>query len=471
MKIALIDPNQNLWVSGKFCRNSQLEPLSLEYIASVMAEAGYTVKLFHQDDDDNEELIKKVLGFEPEVIGFSTFTYNFNVACEIAGRIKKKMPSATIVFGGHHITGCPEGIINQPIDFGVYGEGEYSFLQLVKAIEFNKNPSKIKGIIINNNGSIHKTPPRERIIELDKLPFPLRSKKVLAKCKKNSAVFPPPSQQVSVAQIITSRGCKNNCRYCSSSKMWSSKVIYRNPESVVDEIEYLHREFGTNLIHLSDLSVNQNRDHLLKFCRCLIKRNLNVYWTSSGNIDLVDEEVIKTMFKASCTRIGFGIENLLPKTIEKIKPKQNINIAELQNTLEMVRKNGILIKGFFMIGYPWETMEDLEKMSVDICKLPLDEIRITIFTPFPGTKLYDEFLKQDLIKSTDFSDYSVEKPILNYKWFSDTELLEMRAKIFKRFYLGAEYNNRRKKQSKKFPEYSLSYDELFNYLEEKGAFA
>jgi len=336
MKIALIDPNQNFWETGRYCRHSQLEPIGLEYIGAIVVDDGYPVKIFHQINENNEKLISDVINYKPDIIGFSTYTYTFNIICYFADILKRKLPETVIVAGGHHITASPEDIIDTEIDIGVYGEGDETFLELVHTLENNLSLKQIPGIVFKNRGRIFKTESRSRIRNLDKLPTPLRNWKILNYSKVKSAVYPPASQQRSVAQVITSRGCINNCSYCCSPQMWKKKLILRSPENIADEFEFLHKEFGTNLIHVSDLSVNLNRDHLFKMCHSIEKRDLDVYWTACGNIDNIDEEMIIALAKAKCKRIAFGIESLSKKTINKIKPKQNNNLNKMIKILEIV---------------------------------------------------------------------------------------------------------------------------------------
>lgn len=465
MKIALVDVTQNHWQTGYYCRHSQLEPIGLEYIGAIIVDAGYDVRIFHQINANNENFLVDIIEFNPDIIGFSTYTYTFKIICNIASTLKRNLPKTVIVVGGHHITAVPEDISNDSIDYGVLGEGDITFLELVQAIENDSPLNQVSGIIYKQNVKIVQTQPRGRIKNLDKLPIPLRNIEILSNSKVRSVIYPPPSKQKSVAQVITSRGCLNNCSYCCSPIMWRRKLVIRTPENIADEFEYLHKEYGTNLIHVSDLSVNLNRDHIIKMCNAIAKRNLEVYWTACGNIDNMDEEIIDSLAKAKCKRMAFGIENLSENTICKIKPNQNNDFSNMTRTLEKLRNNGIFTRGFFIIGFPWETPEDLDNLSENMNLLALDDIRISFITPFPGTRIYGNYNGKGLIQNFDYNDYTSEIPLIENKQIPNSKYLELRETIFRSFYLSKSYSHRMLKQIQKFPEYKMVYEELFDYLQ------
>lgn len=152
-------------------------PTGLLYIASTVRKAGHQVSIIDVDVEglNMNELIEKVKLFNPDVIGITTTTPTYINAKNIIKEIKKTL-SPIIVMGGIHITIMMDKILKEvpELDFGIYGEGELSFLQLIDCLKNNSNPEQVKGLIFRQNGKIKINPPREFIQDLDSLPFPAR---------------------------------------------------------------------------------------------------------------------------------------------------------------------------------------------------------------------------------------------------------------------------------------------------------
>src|SRR3989344_2295999 len=175
--ITLVEANGGLWKPGVFTRHSSFESLALEYIGAVLKQEGYNVKILQQKNKPINGFLQNILTTKPDLVGFSTMTYNFPLSKSLANIIKENN-NIPIVFGGVHISSHPESIDDKAIDYGVVGEGEYTFRDLVKALDNGQDPRKIKGIVYWDDG-VKFTGLRERIEDLDELPFPLREKESL----------------------------------------------------------------------------------------------------------------------------------------------------------------------------------------------------------------------------------------------------------------------------------------------------
>lgn len=465
-RIALIELNGGLWKPGTFLRHSSVEPLAIEYIGAIAKAEGYEVKIIQQQHKSDEEVLQEIMDFSPQLAGFSVMTYNYPASLSLAKKIKQYNSEILTIFGGYHPSFFPNIVKEDAIDFVIIGEGEETFREFLQVLNINANIEKVKGLAFYN-GKVHINEPRERIKDLDSLPNPLRDTNILKECRISGLNYPPLSKQNCVAQILYSRGCPHNCTFCCSPFLYGRKVYFRSPEKVVDEMQEIKEKYRTNYFYFADLSFNINKKKVIALCQEIKKRKLDTSWFCMCRVDNIDEELLKIMKEAGCSRIGFGIDALYEKTMEKVKPKQKVTMEKTYKALELANTLGIILRTFIIIGYPWETKEDLENAKDILKTLPIDELRIGLLTPLPGSAIYKEFKKEGLILTDDFSKYTTEEYIIKNPDFSPEAMAEFREKIFREFYRSKEYEKRKNEKIKKYPRLKQSYDEFFEFLHEK----
>jgi radical SAM superfamily enzyme YgiQ (UPF0313 family) len=467
-KIALIELNEGLWKPGTFLRHSSVEPLAIEYVGAVANAEGFEVKIIQQQYRSNQEVLQEIVDFSSQLVGFSVMTYNYPASLALSKEIKHHNPGILTIFGGYHPSFCPEVVKDDAIDFVIIGEGEETFRELLKTFNSPEEGfKKIKGLAFYNS-KLHINEHRERIKDLDSLPNPIRDINILKECKISGLNYPPLSKQRCVAQVLYSRGCPHNCIFCCSPFLYGSKVYFRNPEKVVDEMQEIKEKFGTNYFYFADLSFNLNKKKVIALCQEIKKRKLNTKWFCMCRVDNIDEELLKNMKEAGCSRIGFGIDALDEKTLNKVKPGQKITMEKTQKALKLTNDMGIIVRTFIIIGYPWETRQDHEKAKEILKTLAIDEIRIGLLTPLPGSKIYEEFKKQNLILTEDLFRYTTDEYIIKHPEFTPEEMSESRDRIFREFYQSKEYEKRRKEKIGRFSHLKQSYDEFYEFLHEKG---
>lgn len=466
-EIVLIEPTLNKFSAlGTFCRHSSLDPIACEYLAAAIKKDGYQVKITKHSEFSKKTFSKEGYEYNLDVVGFSVMTYNFMVAKNLAKEIKLHNPKVFTIFGGYYASARPTIVKDENIDFVIIGEGERTFIELLDILNSNGDITKVKGIAYWDNG-LHINPQRERIENLDKLPFPIRGIEFLKDSKIGGLVYPPPSKQISVCQITYSRGCPYNCTFCNSPQLWGKQVRWRSAKNLVDEIEYLQQKFGTNMVFFTDLTFDLNKTKVYELCNEIRNRGIDIDWFPMCRVDHVDKDLLVAMKEAGCTKISYGIDSISNVTLSKIKPRQNINLGKIKSALELTSDVGIIVRAYVMIGYPWEDKESLQETKEILKVLPIDDLRISFLTPFPGTTLYDEFKKEGLLITEDFSRYTSDEPIVKGKGLSQEELIEIRERIFEKFYNSKEYEMRKKDKLKKFPHLMKSYEEFFEFLHSK----
>lgn len=433
MKVLLIQPSTFRKNYGEYAEaGGKNQPLGICYLAAILEKNNIPTKILDADTLNLtlEETFRHIDKYMPLIIGISTLTTTFPYVKILAKEIKKKYPSIFIVVGGAHITAMPEqSIKNKCFDFGVIGEGEYTFLKLVQTLLDKKSYKNIEGIIYKKDRKIIKTKPRKLIEDLDELPFPtyhLLPSIKLYRPQIHSMKATP------IASIITSRGCPFQCIYCDKS-VFGSKYRVRSPKNVVDEIEYLINKFGVKEIIFCDDNFTLIKKRVSDICDEILKRKLKIYWSCSVRADNVDKKLLEKMKSSGCWLIALGIESGNQKILEI--SKKNISLDIIKKVVKWSNEFKIKVRGYFMLGLPGETKESIEDTINFAKSLKLNTAEFTICTPFPNTPLYNNISKYGKLDDSDFSRFSQMFPVFTPNGLSSEYLIRKQREAHRKFYL------------------------------------
>ena len=472
-EVILIQPLGELDHTNGLTRTYEPEPLTLEYLQTALEQVGVSSSLYY-DKIDEDKLFQELLSVSITAVCFSVYTYQYPYCLELAKKIKtifkninKKPP--TIIFGGYHPSAMPEEVIKEdPVDIVVKGEGEYVLQNVINKIVQKESLSSVNGIWYkDSNGTPFKTNNGERITDIDQLPLPRRHFEFMSKSKNFQIIYPAPSQQKSVAQMIYSRGCPHSCIFCSSENMWGKKAFWRKPEKVLDEIEYLHNEYGINAACFHDLTFNLNRNKVFDICNEFIKRDLPVYWFGLFRLDKLDKDILFALKEAKCVKLTIGFESD-DIVFDKLKSNFSLSKDDYLESLSTASKIGLLIRALFIIGFPNDTEEKIRNYNNFLRTVPIDEIRVTFITPFPGTKIWAEYQQNYLPQNYDFSEFTTDIPVINHPKLTKQQLLDLRLEVVRSFYLDSKYHEHVLNKIARHPHLKNSYFEYFNFLENKG---
>lgn len=377
MKVLLISPP--FIRSGK--PSVKTAPLGLGYIAAMLESKGHPVSILDLFDLSN--LRAKIKQANPDIIGISINMSAFlpeavkvaNVAKEIFGDIK-------IVVGGYHPTAIPEKTLSIPsFDIAVLGEGEYTFLNLIYALERGK-AEEVKGIAYKNKGKIVVNQKADEIKDLGILPWPAHHlltmhsyRSVRVKGKKYKA-----------ATMISSRGCPFNCIFCVSKVMRKGFRV-RAPEDVVAEMEYLCNRFNVECIEFMDDMFGLDRNWTRTFCKEIMERKLNISWTCISRCDVLSEDLLNLMRKSGCIEIKFGVETGDAAMMENIRKGETL--SQVENAFKNSRKEGIQAHAFFMLGNPGESeksIKNTQNLARRLCRYGASAV-FAIAEVYPGSEL------------------------------------------------------------------------------------
>lgn len=385
--------------------NADFIPQSELIEVSYLANTGFDNYLFNLKNLSAliwKEIRSAILEYKPAVVGISAKSQNFTSACIVAKLVKEIDAKIIVIMGGPHPSMVGAEILKYPeVDLAVIGEGEATIVELLNAIEVGENFDPIKGLVYRKNDLIIENPCRGFIDNLDSLSFPYDAAKETLKdfVRYPKAVF---------GYILATRGCPYNCFFCGSRNIWSRRVRFRSPENVVGEIKKLQKE-GIRLFHFVDDNFGGNKRYISDLCNALIKHCPGIKWDCEFHVNLVSDEVISLMKKAGCFFIQIGIESGSNEILKQMR--KNITIEEAYAAARSIKKYGILLQAFFIIGFPQETEQSLNDTKAAMKKINCDVLIYSIFTPYPHTEAF-EFCKEHglLGENYDVSLYNHQSP-------------------------------------------------------------
>ncbi len=352
-------------------------PIGLYYIGALLKENLHSVRILNWHNiNKTPGKIKDILIRErPDVIGISILHANRWGGIEIAQIAKKLDPNVKITFGGvgatflwrHLLSNFPE------IDFIVIGEGEYTFLSLVRCIE-KKNYNdieKIKGIAFRKGNKVIRTEDAPFIEDIDSLPNP--------------------AKYFRYQHVTSSRGCPWNCSFCGSPRFWRRRVRFHSPDYFVEQLELLYKK-GIKFFYFSDDTFTIRKERVIEICKKILERNLHITWFAISRVNYVDEEALYWMRRAGCIQISYGVESGSEKIRDLLN--KNIKTQDIKRAFSLTIRYGILARAYFIYGCPGENWETIQE-TIDLIHIikPMSII-FYILDLFPGTALYSEFKKK-----------------------------------------------------------------------------
>jgi anaerobic magnesium-protoporphyrin IX monomethyl ester cyclase len=385
-------------------------------------------------DDDSfyvwKEIRDTIQSLDPAFVGISLKTPTLHSGLKIA-KIAKEIGKPVLI-GGPHVSIVGEKILELDlIDFVFFGEGEVSVVEFLKSYPDIDKLGNIKGLGLKNGGKNVFNGYSERIMDLDSLPFPDRE----------LLVFKERYQKAGLTSIMASRGCPFKCTYCASVPIWGRDAVFRSPEHIIEEIKYLHENYKVKEFMFFDDTFTAKKKNVIKLCKLLIddfgKRYFS--WICLSHASAIDEEVLYWLKKAGCNRIDLGVESGSDRILKLMHKGLTLKQAECAITL--AKRNKFLVHTFFMIGLPYETMDDMKRTINFIKRTKPDAINLCTFTPYPGTELYNYCIDKGLLKHDD--SYGIFKYIghhSRYNYFLENvnkedylkildEILELTTKI------------------------------------------
>jgi radical SAM superfamily enzyme YgiQ (UPF0313 family) len=406
-------------------------PLSLGYLAGSLRKEGHEVDIVDclRDKITHKKFSNILAEQKPDIVGFTAMTAYYPDAQKYISIAHSAGIMA--VLGGPHASALPEQTLNETpeLDFVVVGEGEETFVDLLKNL---KNPEKVRGIAFRDGNNIRINEPRDLIRNIDDLTL---AWDLIPPNKYPNSPHGTVAKNFPVAPVITSRGCAFDCTFCTSKVTWRRRVRFRSPSKVVDEIGMLVKNYGVKEIDIEDDNFTLNKEHAMRICDEIIKRNLKISLAcpSGIRIDSLNDELVKKMKKAGFYLIGFGIENGNQEIIDRIG--KGFKLDAVQKVVKMVNDVGMLSYGFFIIGLPGETNKTIQNTIKFSISAGFKRATFSLFSPLPGSKDFDDWVKKNNIAHFDWSKHRLDEAVFETDILSAEKLKKWQTLAFRKFYM------------------------------------
>jgi radical SAM superfamily enzyme YgiQ (UPF0313 family) len=414
---------------------TNMPSLGLAYVFSALEQAGCDVRF--QDYQCKTILVDEILEYvrreQFDLVGMQTYISNIHLCFDIAERIKTVRPGVKIILGGPHATIFPDMIIKHPsVDFVCVGEGEPTVTELVECL--NGQGRQLKDVLglyyKGRNGEIHKNPPRPLVKDLDSLPVP--KYEIFDVTQYYPAVH---IRGKRTWNMVTSRGCPYKCTFCAATKIFGNRYRYHSIERSIREMRFLKDELKADALQIYDDNFTTNKRRIKGLCKRMIEEGLGLQWICYTRADaLGDEEMLVLMKKAGCYMVVVGIENGNERILKLINKRLDLDVA--RRNIRLARSVGLKVLSSFMIGLPSETLEEIENTIRFSTSLGLSYATYPIFTPYPGTPIYEVAQELGTIEDESFDRFSRwGNGVYSSAGLNPEIYLRMQRKAFRRFYL------------------------------------
>lgn len=387
-------------------------PFGLLSIAAVLLENNFDCEFVDigAEDLDVEGAIERIRPIKFDVVGVPIMTPNASVTHELLRRIREEFKDSKIVLGHKHAETFSDYYLNNNLcDIVGHGEAEYIMRDLCFAIDEGRSLEGVKGISFKTETGIVNNEKAARPEDLDKLPLPARH---IAPMELYSQHIIH-SGNLKCFHVISSRGCPVGCDFCCIHD--GKTVRARSPENVIEEIRILVDEYGANEINFYDPMFLANSQRLFEICDGIRENFPGLKWRCEAHINFLNDRVLKKLSESGCHLMYYGLESGEDKLLQSIG--KNVTVDKLTEKILLTRKYGIKVHGFFILGIPGETPEMSEKTIQLALRLPLESAMFSLYTPFPGSDIFDVLSKAKKIDPYDwdrfntYSGYSNLEPV------------------------------------------------------------
>lgn len=414
-------------------------PVGLGYLATSLRSAGYdSIKIL---DCIKEKLPPSKLGraveaLDPKIVGLQIFSSDFASARASMEVVKTAVPKAVMIAGGPHVSATGARVLDEMpvLEYAFVGEAEEGLPMLMdrviagKKIDFHDIP----GLMWRNEKGSHANA-RTYIKDLDNLGFPAWD------------LMPPDSypdapqgafyRQLPIAPIATSRGCPYSCAFCGSPVNMGKQLRFRTLSHVFAEMELLRSTYGVKEFHFIDDMFNMSKKRVMDFCRTLESKNWNISYSFPNGLRLnsLDREMLTAMKKTGAYAFTVGIESGSQRVLDLMNKHLTLDLIE--EKVNLIHEVGLEPSGFFLLGFPGETKEEM-RMTLDLAKsLPLKRAHFSNFLPLPGTEATNRLLESGEIQDPDWTTLSYAKVPYVPREMTREELKAFQRRAFLEFHL------------------------------------
>lgn len=431
-KVMLTQPNYS--ISGK--RSWKVHPYSLGILNACIKD-NYDTELFDPNFQNlsDKEIIDSLKKAKPDVVSISSISTEYVLENEhMTKLVRNALPNAIIVEGGILPTvSITVAMKDKNVDYWVIGEGEKTLLNLLNELN-NIQPdlSHIKGLAYFKNGNPKINITDGYIEDLDSIPFPDYGNINFMDYANQQLKYGQGicARRFPYATTITSRGCPYRCIFCSGPIISGKKVRMRSVENVLKEIDELYKQGIVEIIFLDD-HFFFNRKRAIGIMKGIMERGYdNLIWKCANlTLWLLDEEILDLMKKSGCYQMTVSIESGNQYVLKNII-KKPIDLGKIPDLLDIAKSKGFEIIANFVVGFPYETWDQIRETFAFAERLNVDLVNFHIATPLPNTELMDICIKEGYVSENfdkDIANVGYTSGNISTENFTPQELAILRA--------------------------------------------
>lgn len=414
--------------------------LGLGYLAAIARKAGHEVEVLNclKDKVDSARFEHIIRRKQFGVIGIQIFTFDLDRAKEFIHIINSVDPRIKTVVGGYHPTGVVGKIFNDvpQADFAFYSDAEVGFAEFLNKVELGDGSfDSVPNLIWKKDGTV-KVNPSRLAPDLDAIPFPAWDLPGMDPRNYPPAPHGGFAMAFPAAPMIVTRGCPLTCTFCTAGKSLLAKELReRSVGNVMEEINLLVEKYGVRHILFEDENLALHKRLLVQLCERLIREKTPIRWScpSGVRLDTMDRELLKLMKASGCDYLSVGVEFGSARMLKYSKKK--LSLETIKEKTKLVKEAGITITGFFLMGMPTETREEMLETIKFARSLPIDFAQFNNFMPLPGSEAYDQVAVMGGLNNIDTNKYFVHDVSYSPTGVSRKELKNLQRRAYLEFYL------------------------------------
>jgi anaerobic magnesium-protoporphyrin IX monomethyl ester cyclase len=436
LRVVFVEPPKEFWfIMGEYLP-PPTAPLQLAaYLEAKRPGDEVTVIDCQAEGLDWLGLERRIETEKPDVVAVSSLaTCNAYIVVRALEVAKKITPDALTITGGQHFTALAEPSIKQypVIDVIVRGEGEQTLVEVVSAREEGRSLANVRGLTFRHGDRVVSTAPRPLIQNLEILPMPGYH---LVEDNLDRYHFKMMAGDRRYVIIEGSRGCDHSCTFCSQHAFWGNRWRAKSGKRMAEEMEYCRDRFGAEFIWLTDdnFAFGPRADEMFDE---LIRRGLgdDIYWFVQARVDDVvrSGEKISRMRKSGNQWVLLGVESGSPETLASYR--KGIELGQSYDAIRLLKENDIFAQATFIIGNHRDTHESIEGLRRFVEDIDPDLAIFMILTPFPGTELYEEAVRNNWIEDWNWANYDMIHAIMPTEALSTEEVQDELYRCYRSFF-------------------------------------
>ncbi len=345
-----------------------------------------------------------------DLCGVKVLSCQANAVAETVDAIRQVNPQAVVVAGGPHVSADPGSLFRlfPALDYGLQGEAEQPLAELVGAVASGTvgraDLEHIPGLVFRDGAETVVNAPALRD-ELDQIAFPAWD--LMAPDSFPGIPFNGYSRRLPIAPMVLTRGCPHRCTFCGAASVNGHRIRSRSADNVLEEIRLLTGRFGVRELQFYDSNCAHRSGPLREVLERMVGERIDVTWCAPNGIrlDSLDRELAFLMKRSGCFQVNVGIESGSPRILKQIRKALSLDTVRKQ--VALLREADIEVVGFFMMGFPGETRQEIEATVELALSLPLTAASFSVYCPLPGTEDYDALFPdgradRDTLQSFDF---------------------------------------------------------------------